>query len=230
MSTEDRKTYRERREVKAERYREWAEKRDAKADAAYEGVQAITERIPFGQPILVGHHSEKSARADQRRIEAGMNSFCENAAKAERMREKADNIERQARQAIYSDDADAIERLTEKLAKLEAQREAVKAKNAEWLKEHKAETKGMSAYEKDRARPYPGYVLTNLGGVITNTRKRIAELERLEAIKASGQRVGGRQMVAKYGGECAECGEAVSRGESMTYYRATREVVCASCG
>lgn len=222
-------TYRERREAKAERYREWAEKRDTKADAAYEGVQSIVERIPFGQPILVGHHSERGARADQRRIENGMNSFCENSAKADRMREKANNIERAAKQAIYSDDPDALDRLREKLSKLEAQRESIKAANAEWLKANKASLKGMTAYQRDRARPYPGYVLTNLGGTITTTRKRIEQVERETAIRESGQRVGGRQMSAKYDGECAECGCTVSRGDSMTYYRATREVVCAAC-
>lgn len=226
-------TYRERREAKAERYREWAEKRDGKADAAYERVQSITERIPFGQPILVGHHSEKGARADQRRIQSGMDSFCENAATATRMREKADNIERAAKRAIYSDDVDAVERLREKLAGLKAQRETIKARNAEWLKENKASLKGLSTYEKDRARPFPGYVLTNLSGTISNTRKRLAELEAQQVAQESGERVGGRvggrQMLAKYGGECAECGQAVEKGQTMTYYRATREVVCSEC-
>jgi hypothetical protein len=33
--------------------------------------------IPFGQPILVGHHSEGRARRDQGRIESGMRAGVE---------------------------------------------------------------------------------------------------------------------------------------------------------
>ncbi|MGH3734539.1 MAG: DUF3560 domain-containing protein, partial [Micromonosporaceae bacterium] len=40
----------------------------AASDAAYERAGELAKRRPFGQPILVGHHSERSARADQRRI------------------------------------------------------------------------------------------------------------------------------------------------------------------
>lgn len=222
-------TYRERREAKAERLREWAEKRDAKADAAYEGVQRITERIPFGQPILVGHHSERGARADQRRIERGMNSFCENAAKADEMRSRADNIERQARQAIYSDDVDAVERLEAKIATLERQREAMKARNAEYVKANKASLKTMTAYERDRAKPHQGYELTNLGATIRNAQKRLEAIKVQQAAQTAGVRTGGRQMLARYTGTCAECGGVVEKGQPMTYYRATREVVCGSC-
>ena len=40
--------------------------------AAHDAVSAITENIPLGQPILIGHHSEKKARKDAERIERGM--------------------------------------------------------------------------------------------------------------------------------------------------------------
>src|SRR5690606_3126416 len=33
---------------------------------------SILEHIPFGQPILIGHHSEKRARKDVERIDHGM--------------------------------------------------------------------------------------------------------------------------------------------------------------
>lgn len=57
-------TYRDRREAKADRLREWAEKREAKAAAAFDSAATLSDAIPFGQPILVGHHSEKRARRD----------------------------------------------------------------------------------------------------------------------------------------------------------------------
>lgn len=62
----------ERAEERAERFEEYSEKREAEADRAREAVKAIADGIPFGQPILVGHHSEKHARKDAEWIENGM--------------------------------------------------------------------------------------------------------------------------------------------------------------
>lgn len=62
----------ERQEERAERFEEYAEKREADAKQAHEVVNSITKNIPFGQPILIGHHSEKRARKDAERIENGM--------------------------------------------------------------------------------------------------------------------------------------------------------------
>ena len=57
---------------RADRFTDYSAKRAQDAHRAREGVQAITEGIPLGQPILVGHHSEKHARRDAERIENGM--------------------------------------------------------------------------------------------------------------------------------------------------------------
>lgn len=62
----------DRAEDRAERFEEYREKRTAEAHRARESVAAIAEGIPFGQPILVGHHSERRARKDAERIESGM--------------------------------------------------------------------------------------------------------------------------------------------------------------
>ncbi|MDD2892580.1 MAG: DUF3560 domain-containing protein [Halothiobacillaceae bacterium] len=62
----------ERAEVRAERFEEYSEKRADDAERARVGVAAIAENIPFGQPILVGHHSERRARKDAQRIGDGM--------------------------------------------------------------------------------------------------------------------------------------------------------------
>ncbi len=65
-------TLAERAEVRAERFGDYSDKRDADGDAAAAGVAAITEHIPLGQPILVGHHSQRHAERDAQRIESGM--------------------------------------------------------------------------------------------------------------------------------------------------------------
>jgi phospholipid N-methyltransferase len=65
-------TLEERAAERAERFDEYSVNRKAEAEAARNAVAAIAENIPFGQPILVGHHSERRARKDAERIENGM--------------------------------------------------------------------------------------------------------------------------------------------------------------
>ena len=102
---------------------------------------------------------------------------CENVDKAASMNSRAAGIELQAEHAIYSDDPDVLERLAEKLAGLEAQREAMTARNAEYRRTHRAKLKAQpSAYERGLMVPHASYELQNLGGTITRTRQRIAAL------------------------------------------------------
>lgn len=195
-------TYRERRERKAERYREWADKRDKKSAAAFGTADRISSFIPMGQPILVGHHSEKRHRRDLDRIDSGMRNGIEHAKKADSFRSRADNIEAAADRAIYDDDPDAIERLEEKLAKLEGERERNKTFNkthafigeSRWDRNGKVgkiigkrtgfvtvEYQDGTTEEAPRARVHPAlssYVASNLSGVIGNTRKRLEYLKK----------------------------------------------------
>lgn len=62
----------ERAEERAERFGEYAEKRETEAERAKEAVAAIADGIPLGQPILLAHHSEKRARKDAEKIKSGM--------------------------------------------------------------------------------------------------------------------------------------------------------------
>ena len=72
-------THRERLTRKMEKREEWADKAAANSRAAFKTADRIADAIPFGQPILVGHHSEKHARADQNRIHNAMDRGCERA-------------------------------------------------------------------------------------------------------------------------------------------------------
>lgn len=67
----------DRAEAKAERLEDLSDRKRAEADRAHKAVDAICEHIPLGQPILVGHHSEKHARKDAKRIENGMRKAVE---------------------------------------------------------------------------------------------------------------------------------------------------------
>jgi len=53
-----------------------AERKQAESDAHHAKVDGIVSQIPFGQPILVGHHSEARARRDQQRVWDGMDKAC----------------------------------------------------------------------------------------------------------------------------------------------------------
>lgn len=62
----------ERQEERAERFEDYSDSRRQDAESAHKAVAAIADNIPLGQPILVGHHSEKHARKDAEKIENGM--------------------------------------------------------------------------------------------------------------------------------------------------------------
>jgi hypothetical protein len=57
---------------RAERFDIYSENRAKDAELARKQVDSIVQHIPFGQPILVGHHSERRARRDVERIDNGM--------------------------------------------------------------------------------------------------------------------------------------------------------------
>ena len=62
----------ERAEERADRFQDYSAARAEDAEHARKAVDAIADNIPLGQPILVGHHSERHARRDAEKIENGM--------------------------------------------------------------------------------------------------------------------------------------------------------------
>jgi len=220
-------TYRERREKRAERLREWADSAEEKADAAHERVHEIADRIPFGQPILVGHHSEGRARRDQARIESGMRASVDESRKATRHEERAENIERQLRESVYDDDEDAVEQLEARIRQREERRDEMKSRNVAYRKEHAAELRAMGPYERSQAVPFPSYALTNLGASIRKDRER---LERLRREASPDFEEAPRMMSARFASTCPGCGEEIERGETILYYKRQRRAIHAACG
>ncbi len=156
-------TKREILERKAEKRREWARGRESKADQERNASDKLSDAIPFGQPILVGHHSEKRARRDQARIFNGMRKTAEHRDMAEHHRDKAEGIEKKLKNTIFSDDDDAIEQLKAKIERLEGERTKIKEYNKKARKEGREQA--------------PSFMLANLGGNISSVRKRIKSLE-----------------------------------------------------
>jgi predicted RNase H-like nuclease (RuvC/YqgF family) len=161
-------TYRERREAKAARLREWAEKRQEKAQRGYSVGEHLRGDTAFWtQP---GRIPQRDAihRAHQRAYQDDQ--------KGREMAARAAGIEAQADRAIYSDDEDAIERLEERIAELEAQRERMKAENATFRKAHAAEIKPLTQWQRDQIMPHASFTLTNLGANIRRNRERLDKL------------------------------------------------------
>lgn len=66
-------TTEERAAARAERFAGYHERRAEEAERAHSAVEQIAGGIPLGQPILIGHHSQRRAERDAEKIRAGMN-------------------------------------------------------------------------------------------------------------------------------------------------------------
>lgn len=127
-------TRRERLERKLEKREEWSGKARARSEARFGTASRIADAIPFGQPILVGHHSEGRARRDQARIHSNMDKGVAESKLATHHASKADGIERMLDRSIFDDDPDAIEALEARIAEQEADNVRTKAINKAWKK------------------------------------------------------------------------------------------------
>jgi phage shock protein A len=162
-------TYRDRRAARAGRLRGWAQTRQERAAAVLKAGEPYTSDLAFNtQP---GHIPERA------RLIAREDRAYESLGKAASMASRADGIEGQLANAIYDDDPDAVEQLRARITRLEAERDAAKARNAAYRKDHRAELKTMTPYERDQAMPYPGYYFANLSGNLSRQRARLTRLE-----------------------------------------------------
>lgn len=175
--------YEQRLEDKRERMEEAAEKAQARSDSAFGKSHQIGGMIPMGQPILVGHHSERRHRKDLERIDNSMRKGVEQAELAEELTRRAANL---GASGISADDPDAITKLQSKLEGMESNRELMKRVNRQFRKggvdavediseglrqrlKEQAESTGMKA-------PFESWQLSNLGANIRRVKERIERL------------------------------------------------------
>ena len=119
--------YQERKENKISVYNERARKASQTASQELNRASEMGSVIPFGQPILVGHHSEGKHRRLLKKIDAKYNKAHEADEKAAYYQNKADNAASNI--AISCDDTEAVNLYKNKLEKLEAAQERMKAIN-----------------------------------------------------------------------------------------------------
>ncbi|WP_299212303.1 DUF3560 domain-containing protein [uncultured Tateyamaria sp.] len=81
-------SYQKKQETRKERLLAAADRQDAKASAAFDAADLREEKsgIPFGQPILVGHHSEGRHRRALERAHAAMDRGVEASKRADEPR------------------------------------------------------------------------------------------------------------------------------------------------
>ena len=157
--------YAEKIEMKKERYEQLINKNKSIANNMVGCCSEERTGIPFGQPILVGHHSERKHRKAIERMENQMRKGSDASNKVEYFENKLNSLNNS--NVISSDDDKAIDKLKLKVATLEKQRVEIKEHNKKSRKD-------------TTLQPYRSYVLTNLGANIRTTKAR---LEKLEALK-----------------------------------------------
>ena len=95
-------SYERKQAARVRRLNARAEALQAAANAAHSSAKAKADRIPFGQPILVGHYSEGRDRRFRGRIDSEYKKSFELQSKADELKRRAQRAEKN--DAISSDD------------------------------------------------------------------------------------------------------------------------------
>jgi len=142
--------YEDKKQNRIDRYRELSGKNAAKSQSLSSQSSDMVSGIPAGQPIIVGHHSEKAHRNLLDRSWNKMDQSVEASDKAAYYAQKAMAAENNT--AISSDDPDALDKLREAVAAAESLQEKMKRLNA-YYKKHKT-CAGCEGISDEKAAEY----------------------------------------------------------------------------
>lgn len=96
--------------AKVDRYRQYAENARRRSSELYEASHNTVNDIPFGQPILVGHHSESRHRNALKRQDEKMRKSIEEDYKAKYWQQRANHVEYREKQLEHAKHfSDAVE-------------------------------------------------------------------------------------------------------------------------
>jgi hypothetical protein len=155
--------YEQRQEDKRERLRAKATRLRQQASALHREGWERLEAIPFGQPILIGHHSEQSDRSYRARAVGKIDKSSELANAADELESRAD---RMGSGGISSGDPDAIAKLDDKLLKAEEAHALMVERNRE-------------AKALGQQKPYLAWQISNSRGRISQIKYRIQGLQHI---------------------------------------------------
>lgn len=195
-------SYEQKQEARKARLQERADKVRREAESTIGQAREMASVIPFGQPILVGHYSEKGDRNYRARIENKYRKGFSLLEYAQELEKRAENF---GSNGISSDDPEAISKLQSKLEDLETLQELMKDANAalrknndDALKELGFDEDGIAQLRKTdykgRWIGYPSYRLTNNNANIRRIKERISELERLASQPSIEKEVNGIRL------------------------------------
>ena len=198
--------YEQKQEERRQRLLESADKADREAKSRLKSADDMLSVIPMGQPILVGHHSEKRHRRDLDRIHTNIGKGIEAQEKAKQLRGRAASV---GKAGVSSDDPDATRKLSMKLEKLEKQQLLYKAINKALRKADKsgddAPLKALGLSDQTIAglqqldfagnRGIAPYVLTNNNSNMRRIRQRIEELKAMSEDQTSSEQYGEVRIV-----------------------------------
>ena len=200
--------YQERQEAKRDRLKERAAKAEAISNERSNTASTLGKMLPFGQPILVGHHSEAKHRKHAESINTNMRKSVEAQDKAEYLSRRADSV---GSAGIASDDPEAVEKLKKKLEGLIKSHELMKAVNKIVRSSHMTEEDKIEylvnthGQTEERAKKlllpceffgkfgFDTYALQNSNADIRTTRKRLEHLEALHneaPLQGNGEAMG----------------------------------------
>lgn len=173
--------YEAKRQRRIDRLENRAERLRSEGQAAVAAGDKMLSIIPLGQPILVGHHSEKRDRNYRRRATAKIERGFAKLSEAERIAERAKAAAQNT--AIFADDPAAAEKLEAKIARLEERQRLMVAANKLVRKEDRAGLLDLGFNERmvealftpDFAGRigFPGYKLTNNSANIRRLKERL---------------------------------------------------------
>jgi hypothetical protein len=183
-------SYEKEQEARKQRFLDLADKARQESEDRYNQAGAMAAVIPFGQPILVGHHSEKRDRNYRAKIDRTFGKAFEAMNKAKHYEDKAASV---GMGGISGDDPEAIDKLRVQLENLERGQESMKAANAA-IRRGKNEGEKIAAlvalgFNEWSARKllepdfcgrigFADYQLSNNSANIRRIKERIAALEK----------------------------------------------------
>ncbi len=179
-----RNTFEARRQARVERLRDRAERKREEGENYHHRADSIASYIPSGQPILVGHHSERRHRRDLERIHNSTRKGFDAMKEADRLEQRADAAE--SNTAIFTEDPDAPAKLEQRIAELERLQTHMREVNKRIRAGKSLSDLGISpTKEEELKKPdflkrigYPDYALKNNNANIRRLKMRLQSLFR----------------------------------------------------
>ena len=189
--------YEAKQKARQERYAHLAEKMRQRAQERLGQAKRMADIIPFGQPIHVGHHSEKSDRRFRERIHQNFGKGFELLGKADYYERKAQGVDTYS---ISADDPDALKKLKNRVEQLKEAQERMKSANAAIRKNAKAgpeaqrealehlgftpeEAKKLTTPDVMGTVGFASYSLSNNSANIRRLEERIKGLEKAKTLE-----------------------------------------------